>query len=295
MVPHRFNRLMMKMAKSLFLTMKREKGNRSNVLGTTSVSGAKGYPVDVATVIRDNVPVNWKLDPDYSVPATTTVYDGAQLWVPVVHDSKTINPGDDEQTQDMFKTVTRTINVHKPDGSTQRTLQEVHFSRSKTVDAVTNTVVTYGDWTLVAGSASDWAHFAVPQLSGYTSYVDGQAGKDVAEQVVTPDTADVVVEVTYQPIDNQHHDNHGGQDKPTVPDKQHHDQGNKTPAVHHENQVVNNSQPAQEMKVAQPATREAQASKQLPQTGNENQAAIAGLGLVGLTLMLGLDQRKQRD
>lgn len=201
----------------------------------------------------------------------------------------------------MFKTVTRTINVNNPDGTVDPTLQQVHFNRSETIDEVTGKVISYGPWSLADGSARDWGEFDVPQLSGYTSYVDGNAAKQVNEEAVTPETADVTVEVTYKtagdygdgdhgqtpsnPGDHNKPSNPGDHNTPTTPGQNGNGQGNQT--------ATNTGKPGAANSKNNKKGQE-NAKKTLPQTGNtKDTAALAGLGLLGLTSLLGFGKRKQ--
>ena len=280
-----------------------DKDNPSHVLGTASVTGNNGSSVAVADTINNNVPAHWKIDPSFTVPTSETV--PGSVTVPLVHATKTIKPDDPgvdpnkPDYQDMFKTVTRTINVNNPDGSVARTLQQVHFNRSKTVDEVTGKVISYGDWSLADGSARNWGEFDVPQLSGYTSYVDGTAATTVNAENVTADTADVTVEVTYKtagdhgqqpsnPGDNNHNNggNHGNGNN----------NGNNGNGGNNGGAINNGANGATNLNNGNGNNGNGQAAKKLPQTGNDqNAAAVAGLGLAGLAAMFGLGKRKKED
>ena len=129
----------------------------------------------------------------------------------------------------------------------------------------------------------------MPQLAGYTSYVDGTAATDVAAEQVTPETADVTVEVTYQAAD--HHDGGGndGHTTPTTPDQHNNGNGGNgnpgTPTNDHGN-IIGGRQSA----------NNGQHAAQLPQTSDtKNIAAVAGLGLASLTAMLGLGGLKKKN
>lgn len=84
------------------------------------------------------------------------------------------------------KDVTRTINVHNPDGTTDTTTQTATLSRTVTTDLSTGES-TYGDW-----STGTWDSFTAPEISGYTA-----SPASVSEQTVTSDTADTTVDITY--------------------------------------------------------------------------------------------------
>ncbi len=276
-----------------------DKKNPSHVLGTTSVSGNTGSSVDVKSAIEKNVPAKWTLDPDYTIPTTAEVPGAIQ--VPLVHATKTVKPSDpgvnpsNPDDQDMFKTVTRTINVENPvTGNTDTHTQQVNFSRSKTIDEVTNEVLSYGAWTPAEGQ---WAEFDAPEFSGYTP---SQAV--VAAETVTADTADATVTITYKsnnggnhnpgtnpqpgdhhnPGNNDHHNNGGntnpGNNNGGQPTNTNHGNGNNA------GDNTNDHSNAQNNKQA------------LPQTGNtKDTAAVAGLGLAGLTALLGLGGRKKKE
>lgn len=62
----------------------------------------------------------------------------------------------------LTKTVTRTIKITQPDGTTTEKVQTVHLTRSATVDEVTNQV-KYGAW-----STDQWDAYKVPTVDGYT-------------------------------------------------------------------------------------------------------------------------------
>ncbi|MCZ4008275.1 LPXTG cell wall anchor domain-containing protein [Lactobacillus jensenii] len=90
---------------------------------------------------------------------------------------------------DTTKTVTRTINVHKPDGTTKTTTQTVTFTRTVTVDEVTGKVVKTTDWT---STNPDYPEYTVPTIDGYTP-------SQTTVEKVTPKATDKnsTVDVTY--------------------------------------------------------------------------------------------------
>ena len=112
------------------------------------------------------------------------------------------NPNDPNQS-DLFTKVTRTINGTTPDGKkVSDQPEEVIFGRTKTVDK--NGDTTYGDYKVFENGAQtdkttgSFAKVDVPQVDGYTSYVDGKAAKEVpAINDVTPETKSATVNVTY--------------------------------------------------------------------------------------------------
>lgn len=84
------------------------------------------------------------------------------------------------------KTVTRTINVHNPDGTITITNQPVTLTRSVTTDQVTDKA-TYGEW-----STGNWEQYDVPDQDGYTPTL-----KTIDERTVDGTTTDETVNISY--------------------------------------------------------------------------------------------------
>ena len=89
---------------------------------------------------------------------------------------------------DLSKTITRTIIVNMPDGSTKEIKQEVVYTRTATVDSVTKEV-TYTDWT---SKNSNWSEYQSPDIPGYTVDIE-----KVELAKVPVDGHDVTVEINY--------------------------------------------------------------------------------------------------
>ena len=260
-------------------------------------------------------PEGYKLAEGQTLPTSITMPKATKtITIYLVHATKDIKPNDpgvnpsDPVYADMFKTVTRTIKVNNPDRMVDTTTQQVNFNRTKTIDEVTDEVISYGNWTLATGSAKDWGQFNVPQLDGFISYVDGNAAKEVAEENVTADTADVTVEVTYKNSDNNGNNTNPGDDgnHNTNPG----DNGNHNTNPGNNNGINNGTQNGNNngtqngngnktvnTNVTDNGNGDnSQNNKQaLPQTGNtKNDAAVAGLGLASLLAMLGLGGLKKK-
>ena len=128
---------------------------------------------------QDNVPANYEIKPGADVP-TSFVFGTTQLndqIIPLVHKTQQVNDS---------KTVTRTINVTNPDGSTKTTKQNVTLARSGTKDLVTNET-KWDDW-----STGSFDEFDTPEIKGYTptqTKVDGTK--------VTNNTQDSTVNISY--------------------------------------------------------------------------------------------------
>lgn len=85
------------------------------------------------------------------------------------------------------KTITRTINVQKPDGTTTTIEQPVILSRIVTTDLVTG-VQTKGDWP-----TGEWDNYQVPTVDGYTP-----SQSAVGNTSLDSNTTDQTIDVIYQ-------------------------------------------------------------------------------------------------
>ena len=108
---------------------------------------------------------------------------------PVKPDDKTVTnkPINGAHSADLTRTVTRTINVHMPDGTVQTKHQTAQINRDATVDNVTGEV-TYGAWST---DATDWVTYTAPAVDGWT------ADKTVAAATVDENTADTTIDINY--------------------------------------------------------------------------------------------------
>lgn len=170
------------------------------VIKTVPVSGQTGDKEKTVNT-GDNIPEGWKLDPTSpkTIVVSFTPGHSQTQTVKIVHDTKTYKSGDENAPEGLDKTVTRTINFHKPAGNEQ-VVQTVHYTRTATVDLVSGNI-TYNAWTIadVSGAtkgegtnASFDAISDIPQVDGYKA-----DHTQVDQLAVTPDTADSVVDVYY--------------------------------------------------------------------------------------------------
>ena len=86
------------------------------------------------------------------------------------------------------KVVTRTINVHNPDGTTHSEKQTVMLSQEIKNNA--DGTQTVGPW-----STAQWAAYAIPEIAGYTANPS-----TVAAQTVNEKTQEQTVDVYYEPV-----------------------------------------------------------------------------------------------
>lgn len=105
----------------------------------------------------------------------------------IIPDSNQNYPGGLTET-DLSRTITRTIVVNFPSGTSQEIKQVVTYTRTATVDAVTKEV-KYSAWTT---KNSNWPKYVAPVVPGYTP------DKDMIELTYVPaDGKDVTIEINY--------------------------------------------------------------------------------------------------
>ena len=110
----------------------------------------------------------------------------------------------DPNNKDMNKDVVRTITVNKVDGTTETIVQTVHFVRGgegENVEADTPWTVGVKDgntWKSTGATEGTWPEYNVPQVTDYTSTVDGKDAKVVlADKNVNANTPNTNVVVAY--------------------------------------------------------------------------------------------------
>ena len=146
--------------------------DKGNVIGTQQIRGEIGE----------------KIKPNYEVPAgyilvcppTIITVDKSGNQVVKINVKHEIVKGTESRT------VTRTINVHQPDGSVTTTKQVVTLSRSYTEDKATGQK-TYASWR-----TGNWARVTVPKLKGYTA-----SSAFIPAEKVTSDSQDQQVDIYY--------------------------------------------------------------------------------------------------
>lgn len=232
---------------------------------------------------------------------------------------------------DLSKTITRTIIVHMPDGSTKEIKQEVVYTRTATVDSVTKEV-TYTDWT---SKNSNWSEYQSPDIPGYTVDIE-----KVELTKVPVDGHDVTVEINYtadpvpdEPVNPSNPGNPGtttpdqpqqpgkptdptkpsepnkpskpGQPtnpdhptKPVTPAKpdQTHDQHSKVNGETDLNGFVHGISDEKAGAVAGASDNAQAGAKKLPQTSGESgwQASLLGMGLFFISLF-GFKKKKEDE
>ena len=232
---------------------------------------------------------------------------------------------------DLSKTITRTIIVHMPDGSTKEIKQEVVYTRTATVDSVTKEV-TYTDWT---SKNSNWSEYQSPDIPGYTVDIE-----KVELAKVPVDGHDVTVEINYtadpvpdEPVNPSNPGNPGtttpdqpqqpgkptDPTKPSEPNKpsnpgrptnpnhptkpvtpakpdQTHDQHSKVNGETDLNGFVDGISDEKAGAVAGASDNAQAGAKKLPQTSGESgwQASLLGMGLFFISLF-GFKKKKEDE
>lgn len=131
---------------------------------------------------------------DYQITTASTAPKGAILVAAQGKTAKVYHPGDQnipsvvDQSQ-LTKTITRTINVHKP-GEKAITIKQV-VVMTQSVSVVDGKDVTYnGDWKVQGDSY--WASYDTPVVPGYAANYSRIAGQPVSDE-----TGDQTIEITY--------------------------------------------------------------------------------------------------
>lgn len=182
-----------------------------NEISTSLLSGKTGE----AVAVKPEIPAGWQLVPSQEVPKTVTATaEGIPTVVIHVEASSIIVtpetpekdipkgkvPGNPSSTypemEELEVSPTRTIILVKPDDSRENIIQKVIFTRTATFNEVTGEV-TYSAWKLSDSGEHEaiWAAYAPMSISGYTVM-------NVNQENVTPDTANVQIEITYTPINH---------------------------------------------------------------------------------------------
>ena len=178
---------------------------------TTPLAGKTGETIKVVP----QIPAGYKIVPGQQIPKTVTATaEGIPtVTIQVEHAMTTVQPTDPKTPadtlpdnpgkkypsgvakDDLNKTVTRTINVTKPDGTVTTKVQTSQSTRTATVDEVTGEV-TYSQW-----QNGEWQSYTAPTIAGYTPtqaavpavVADANNGDQTIEIRYTPDTQTATV------------------------------------------------------------------------------------------------------
>src|SRR5699024_9375614 len=114
----------------------------------------------------------------------TVTYSHTYANKQVVKDSRKVYVDDVKQET---KDITRTIIVHKPNGTDQTVTQKATLTREVILDATTGEIKSLGEW-----STAEWKPYSAPEFTGYTP-----DPAQIDETAVNKDTQDTTVEISY--------------------------------------------------------------------------------------------------
>ena len=138
-----------------------EKGAK---IGTSHpISGTTDEMVDLTKAIKDSVPTNYDLVPDQNMSYIFKASDNKPLIIHLTHHISAVT-----NDSNLTKTVSRTINVTKPDGTKLApVVQRVSFIQTATKDDVTGKVTYNNDWK--ANGKDSFTEYDAPVVDGYTA------------------------------------------------------------------------------------------------------------------------------
>ena len=131
-----------------------------------------GHTDETTNLTFDKVPANYDVDGKLPNTSYTFTADGNQII--------TINLKHQTETKPDSKTITRTITIKNPDGTTTDKSQKLDFKRTATIDKVTGKAIAYSDWT--PKDSNSFAEVDVPDIPGYTP-----SQKNVEARTLTQD------------------------------------------------------------------------------------------------------------
>lgn len=145
----------------------------NNIISSTDI---KGHLKGTKLPFTPEIPVGWVASDPSEVPTEITINNGTTVIKiehgitnvdhnnPVPDGEKTVTGKviDGAHASDLNQTITRTINVTKPDGTKSTEVQTAKIYRDASYDNVTG-AVTYGEW-----STGSWKEFSPEKIDGYT-------------------------------------------------------------------------------------------------------------------------------
>ena len=173
--------------------------------GSFTVTGK----TDQTVTTNAKIPTGWVLSQGQTDAPKTVTFGGtptADVTVKIEHGTKHVDHNDPVKSgdktptnklingahdEDLNRTVTRTINVHTPDGKVTPISQVAKIFRDATVDEVTGDV-SYGAWST---DATDWVAYTAPSVDGYTP------DKSVDLVTVNENTKDATIDINYNAND----------------------------------------------------------------------------------------------
>ena len=137
--------------------------NEATVGTSHPISGTTDETIDLTKAIKDSVPTNYDLVPDQNMSYIFKASDNKPLIIHLTHHISAVT-----NDSNLTKTVSRTINVTKPDGTKLApVVQRVSFIQTATKDDVTGKVTYNNDWK--ANGKDSFTEYDAPVVDGYTA------------------------------------------------------------------------------------------------------------------------------
>ena len=202
---------------------------------------------DETVKVPVELPANYHVDGKTPTDYTFKAKDNQDIVINLDHDTQTISQS---------KTVKRTIKLELPGETDKPVVQQVTFTRHGIKDLVTGKT-TWGSWD--HNGKYQFNSYTPQTISGYEA-----DPKNIDSLLVTPDSKDSELTINYHKLVA----------KPTV----------KRQAIQKPTEkAINVQQPQASQLVIQ---SKSESRQELPQTGNDNETALAS-GFMGLLLVIG--------
>lgn len=193
---------------------------KGNTIGYTLLSGH----TDKDVAINPVAPAGWHIVAGQNIPATIKATDNGIEGPTIIVEHTLItvkpnqlpNPGDKNpgnsnkkpgdgtskntiDYNDLHKTITRTITIHRPGQIATVNKQTIKYERTIIIDDVTGEITNKSDWTVASDSAqSTFSNVTYPSISGYTVHATaGNRGAFTPTQSQINSWTDPKIDVTY--------------------------------------------------------------------------------------------------
>lgn len=171
-----------------------DKGNKLNSEVHT-IKGKTGETVQLSGIDGIKIPDGYVLDDGETIPDSYTFLgeNNKPIVITLHHGTQDITG---QEGSDTSRTISRTINITKPNGKTTAITQSVTFTRTGSKDLVTGKI-KYGAWS--NNGKQSLAQLVTPTLDGYKANPETIPAMDV-----TPDSTKMTtVDVSYTALNNQ--------------------------------------------------------------------------------------------
>ncbi|PEG97405.1 hypothetical protein CP360_01730 [Lactobacillus sp. UMNPBX9] len=168
-----------------FLTSNSDFSNPGRIVAHNNTTGQ-----DVYLDIHNNVRV---YNRDVTTPPDGTILISAGKDIPTkVYSYMSTDIPSNVDKSKLTKEVTRTINVHNPNGTVDTTVQKVTYHQTVTVAG--DEVIYNNDWT--TADDTNWSEFDVPQIANYRASKDKVYGQWIGGVNTQNETVDITYTAT---------------------------------------------------------------------------------------------------